>query len=55
MDIILGILDSISELVTEHPPEETKSRFGNVAFRSLYDALGEVPLPLFSLTNVEIE
>jgi hypothetical protein len=42
VDIIVGIIDNIHELVTTYPPEKTKSRFGNVGFRSFCDALSEV-------------
>ena len=47
VEILLGILDSIDKLVSENPPEETKSRFGNVAFRSFYDALAQVVVSIF--------
>jgi len=50
--VILGILDGIDYLVGEYPPEETKSRFGNVAFRSFYDALTAV-ISRFDLSLTE--
>jgi len=50
--VILGILDGIDYLVGEYPPEETKSRFGNVAFRSFYDALTAV-ISCFDLSLTE--
>lgn len=41
---LVGILDEIDELVSHNPPEDTKSRFGNVAFRYFYDELATVCL-----------
>lgn len=54
VSILVGILDEIDKLVTHNPPEETKSRFGNVAFRSFYDELATVFLSKASL-NIENE
>ena len=44
VSILVWILDEIDKLVSHNPPEETKSRFGNVAFRSFYDDLATVIL-----------
>jgi len=38
----LSILDRIDDLVTQSPVEETRSRFGNPAFRTFYDSLSKV-------------
>ncbi len=42
VSILVWILDEIDKLVSHNPPEETRSRFGNVAFRSFYDELATV-------------
>jgi len=44
--VILSILETIDRLVNENPPEDTKSRFGNVAFRSFFDSLTNVSIQL---------
>ncbi|KAF8425994.1 hypothetical protein EV426DRAFT_710453 [Tirmania nivea] len=35
------ILDKTRDLVDQHPPEQTASRFGNKSFRGFYDAVSE--------------
>jgi len=43
---VLGILDSVDQLVTDTPPQDNAgSRFGNPAFRSFYDKIQEVSHP----------
>lgn len=55
VNVLIVILDDIDGLVSHNPPEDTKSRFGNVAFRSFYDELATVSLVCLFTDRVENE
>lgn len=53
IEALVGVLDSVDELAQSIPPvDNEKSRFGNPAFRTFYDAVQRVSWEKFVvLTN----
>lgn len=53
IDILLNILDEAEQIVTECPPEDTGSRFGNPAFRTFLDTI-ESKLPIWHRNHLSL-